>query len=278
MAGRNIHFSSGSTFLTWLIISIVILVLPRSTTEGINNWFIETFQPILEKGRQIQMDALDEDENAAAKVSKREYVLLQNDFDNLHSQMLELLSDYEKLSKVRSDLPRFYSGIRTAMVTGTQSGLTHEIIINKGREDQIEPGQYVLSLETNSIIGVVREVSDFIAKVRLVTDVKQDVEIRIRRKGSTRNIGAMMFGDGKRDCKVSMIDRVEDIRVGDMVYGAAQPGIMDIPIIIGKVTEVKPDEQHPLLWDITVRPAENMRQLEEVAVVIGSEDIPSQED
>ncbi|MHC5082599.1 MAG: rod shape-determining protein MreC [Planctomycetota bacterium] len=275
MAGRNIHFSSGSTFLTWLIIGIVILVVPRSTTERINNWFIETFQPILEKGRQIQMDAVETVETDT--VSLDQHQQLQSDFDNLHSQMLQLLSDYEKLSKVRSELPRFHSGLLPATVTGTLNGLTHEIIINKGSEDRVEPGQYVLSMNSNSIIGVVRETGDLISKVRLVTDAKQDIEIRIRRKDTTQDIGAMMFGDDKRDCKIAMIERIEDIRKGDMVYAAAQPGVMDIPIIIGRVSDVRPDEQHRLLWDITVQPAEDMRQLKDVMVVIGSEEIPNQE-
>ena len=173
-----------------------------------------------------------------------------------------------KRLRIRSGLPRFHSGVTMADVTGQGSGLTQELLINKGSTDGVQPGNYVMSPGQNSIIGVVREASEQMARVRLLTDTNQSIEIRIRRDGTGQDIGALMFGNGKRGCTVAMVEREKDIRAGDAVYAAARTGLLDIPMIIGEVSDVQPDENSPLLWKISVQPAENAFTLKTAAVII----------
>ena len=77
-----------------------------------------------------------------------------------------------------------------------------------------------------------------------------------------------MFGNGKRACTIAMVEREKDIRVGDAVYAAPRTGQLDIPIIIGQVWQVQPDEASPLLWKIVVQPAEDASALKTVAVIV----------
>ena len=61
---------------------------------------------------------------------------------------------------------------------------------------------------------------------------------------------------------------IERVDVGDVVFAATKPGYLNIPIVIGEVTAVEPDDEHPLLWEITVQPVEDMTQLSDVAVIV----------
>ena len=106
------------------------------------------------------------------------------------------------------------------------------------------------------------------SRVRLLTDANQQIEVRIRRDGTTVDIPAMMTGNGKDGCIISLVEREKDVRPGDAVYAAPRPGLLDTPVIIGQVTSVMPDEESPLLWKIFVQPTEIPATLKTVAVVV----------
>lgn len=268
MAARHFHFSNASLLTSFIIFALVLQFVPDKYTSSINNMFVDMFNPLLKIGRDIQMDAVRLRPGQEEAVSRDDYERLWKVYKNLHAQLLDLHANYEEVTKIRSSLPQFFSGMVLAHVTAAPGSFAHEVIINKGSNALIEPGQYVLSGQQNSIIGVVREAAEQMARVRLLTDENQSIEIRIRREGSDKDIGAMMFGTGKTLCKIGMIEREQDIRAGDTVYAAPQPGKLDIPIVIGEVIEVRPDDLHPLLWDITVQPVEDMTRIDSVAVIV----------
>ena len=77
-----------------------------------------------------------------------------------------------------------------------------------------------------------------------------------------------MTGDGRDGCRIGLIPIKEyDVRVGDTVYASAKLGLLDTPIVIGEVAQVKPDRNTPVLWDIHVRPIFPAR-LTEIAVIV----------
>jgi len=268
MAARKFHLSNASLLTSFFIFAVVLQFMPRKYTSPVNNMFFDLFNPVLKIGRDVQMDAMRLPAGQQDAVSRADYEKLWKVYKNMHAQLLKLHGDYERLAKMRTALPQFFSGIVQAHVTSTPSSFSHEIIINKGSDAYVRPGQYVLSAQQNSVIGVVRETAEQMARVRLLTDANQGIEVRIRREGSDKDIGGMMFGTGKVVCKVSMIEREQDVRAGDTVYAAPQPGKLDIPIVIGEVIDVQTDELHPLLWDITVQPVEDMSRIDMVAIIV----------
>ena len=253
-----------------LCAGLALLLLPRTLTKKINLGFGKTFAPVLRIGRQFQTETAAMPGPDAQHVSREEHNKLWKNYKNLHAQLMKLQENYETVSRLRSGLPRFYSGVTVGEVTGAGTGLSHELLINKGAVDGIRPGCYVMSPGQNSIVGVVRETSERMSRMRALTDANQSIEIRIRRDGTSQDIGALMFGNGKRGCTVSMVERQKDVRVGDAVYAAARPGTLDIPMIIGEVSEVLPDEESPLLWKISVQPAEQAFTLTTVAVIVST--------
>lgn len=271
MAGRNIRFSNASLFFSFLIAGVVLLFLPNRLTSKISFFFYDTFEAILHIGRDIQMDALRLRPGQEETVTQSDYEKLWRAYNNANAQLRKLNEKYEQLANLRSGLPSFHSGILLAEVTGLVSSYSHEIIINQGSEAGIRAGQCVLDEQTSGVIGLVQETADTLARVRLITDEKQNLEILIRREGTDKNIRAMMIGNGQNACKIPLLDREQDVREGDTVYAAAYPGWLEIPIIVGEVVRVEPDEFDPLFWDVTVQPAMDLSRLEHVAVIVPNE-------
>lgn len=271
MAGRNSHFSNSSVFLTFLIAAIVLFLLPQHITSKISLSFYDIFEPILQSRRDTQANTLDPRSDSAETISYSEYARLWKSFQNQRAQLLALHEKHERLARVRTGLPRSFCGVKLARITGTGSNYSHEVVINEGHDALIRPGQYVLSEQGDALVGVVSETAEAVAKVRLITDSKQSLEVRIRRQGTQKDIGAIMAGNGTNSCRISMINRQQDVREGDTVFAAAVPNKLDVPVVVGEVVRVVEDENHPLLWDITVMPAEDMTQLNKVAVIIADE-------
>ena len=267
MAGKHFQLSTGSLFLTWLIAAIVVLLLPASVTDKAHLVFHKSFMPILELGRKAQLSATGGTSDTGA-ISQAEHVKLWKDYQNLHAQLLQLHTDYETLSQIRSGLPQPFSELVLARVTGSVNSFTHEIIINKGEDAGVQPGQYVLSAGQNNIVGIVEQTGQQVAKVLLLTDAGQKIPVQILHEGQDTGIGGLMVGDGKTGCKIANIKWERRVEVGDAVFARAHPGLLNAPVIIGKVTEVKPDEKQPLLRDISVEPLEDMSRLRDVAVIV----------
>ncbi|MBL7214569.1 MAG: rod shape-determining protein MreC [Phycisphaerae bacterium] len=268
MAGRHFHLSNGSLFFTWLIAGVVLLLLPKDKTSKVWDVFRKTFDPVLKIGRNINDEYPPMPLNPDEAVTGEQYKELWKDYNNLKATLRELHNDYDKLASIRSQIPHPYGGLVIAQVIGTLSSYRHDVVINKGSSDGIKTGQYVLSAKKNSVVGVVLESSDRYAKVRVLTDSKQSIEIRIVNEAKERDIPGLMFGNGKSACKIKMIEWEKKVEVGDVVFAAAKPGYLNVPVVIGEVADVVRDDKHPLLWDITVQPAEDMTRLDDVAVIV----------
>ena len=279
MVGRDIHFSNASMFSSLLIAALVLFLCPKKHTSKVSLFFHDAFQPILQIGRADRIDTERLGSNSEAVVSHDKYARLWKSYNNLHAQLLSLHEDYERLANIRSGLPQLSTeGLVMAKITGNRSNYSRELIINKGSKASVLPGQFVLSEQKDAIVGVVSESSETAAKVRLITDTMQTLEIHICRNGTDSYIRAMMVGNGTDTCSISMIDQQQDIREGDVVYAAAVPDKLNIPLVVGEITSVHPDDQHPLLWKITVRPAEDMSRLNNVAVIVADERLLKRKD
>ncbi|MHC4325171.1 MAG: hypothetical protein ACYSUX_12980 [Planctomycetota bacterium] len=78
-----------------------------------------------------------------------------------------------------------------------------------------------------------------------------------------------MEGSGNNSAKIMMVKMDEgEVKVGENVFALKNPGFLDAPMIVGKVSEWNRNQKNPSLWDITVLPACNIEQLEDVAIII----------
>jgi rod shape-determining protein MreC len=255
---------SAGMLLTWCMLTgLILFFTPQSLTGRLQFAFARIFRIPLSISRNISLSVRTQ-QPLGDVVSRKEYNQLQNHLANVTEELFEKHKKLEKLSRLRN---RLY-GLENArlmpadVITSVIDGSHGELIINRGADDGLAKDQFVLG--NNSIIGTVSEVDARTACVKLLTDPASKLAVEL----TDSKVHRLMYGSGGNIAKVRQLQLKHKISVGDVVKAAKKPGLLDTPMITGKVAQCKRDEQNPSLWDVTVKPACDIESLKEVAVII----------
>ena len=255
---------------TWFMLAgLIFLFAPQNLTNKFHFAFAHIFRWPLSIGRNISLSARTQ-QPLTDVVSRREYDKLrrnhnklQNHLANLTEQLHKEHQKVEKLSGLRNRLPLKGAKLVLAdVIRDFTNGLRSEFTINRGENDGLAKGQFVLG--DNSIIGTVSYISSRTAQVRLVTDPKSKIAVKI----AQLNIDRLMQGDSSNYAKIKLIPIKYRVKVDDIVYAREKPGFLDASMIAGKVAQCKRDDENPSLWDITVEPVCDVKKLSNVAVIV----------
>jgi cell shape-determining protein MreC len=243
---------------TWFTLAgFIFLFSPKNMTNKLQFSFHRIFSWPLSIGRNISLSAGTR-QPLGDVVSRDEYERLLNYLANVTQQRNDAQQNIEKLSKMRNKPAWERMGFVFAdVITVSINDLRSELILNRGRDDGLAKGQFVLA--DNSIIGTISDVDAHTAKVRLFTDPKSITAVRIG--GSDW----LMQGNGNNLAKVEMIKH--KVKIGTEIMASKRPGFLDTPMIIGKVARCELNAQ-PLVWDIMVEPVCNIQKAENVAIIV----------
>ncbi len=254
---------SGRMLFTWLMLAgFILFFTPRDLTNKLQFAFVSIFGLPLRLGRNVSLSARSEP-LVAEVVSLGIYNRLQNHLANVTEQLYQEHQVVEVLSGLRNRFALEGANLVCADVITTSVGTRHsELIINRGENDGLAKGQFVLS--DNSIVGTISDISSRTAQVRLFTDPESKIAVKIGAVKTER----LIHGRGNDSAKVKLLSRKYKIRVGDKVLARKKPGFLDAPIILGVVAKCRTDDENPTLWDVTVRPVCDIEQLKTVSVII----------
>jgi len=186
---------------------------------------------------------------------------------NYIANLEETLAQERKKLKMLSGLYNTYvwEGTDFALadvITKIVEGSRNELTIACRKTNGLDEGQFVLG--DNSIIGTISDVSSRTASVKLFTDPTSSIAVKI----GELDLKKWMQGNGNNTAKIPLVSIEHKIKKDDDVFARKKAKFLDAPVIIGKVAELKRDDKNPLFWDITVVPACDIGQLEDVAVII----------
>jgi len=254
---------SGRMLFTWFMLAaFILLFMPQNLTNKLQFAFVRIFNLPLSLGRSISLSARGEP-LVAEVVSHGVYNRLQNHLVNVTEQLYQEHQVVEALSGLRNRYALEGAKLVCADVITRSIGKgCSELIINRGENDGLAKGQFVLS--DNSVVGTIFDVSLRTAQVRLFTDPESKIAVMIQGV----NMERLIQGSGKDSAKVKLLSRKYKIRVGDKVLACKKPGFLDAPIVIGTVTRCRRDDETPSLWDVTVKPVCDIEQLNSVGVII----------
>jgi len=262
MAKKQIKFS-GRILVAWLTLAgFILLFAPQHFTDKFQLAFVRIFRGPLIAVRNFTLFARQR-QSSTDVVSRSKYTRLRN---HLANNIQLLRQERQKVEKLSGLYDRFVwkganfvlADVITAFIDASRS----DFIINRGKNDGLAKGQFVL--DHYSIIGTISDLDSRTAQVRLVTDPKSKIAVRI----AELNVGRIMKGNGNNSAKIQLLPIKHKVKIGDIVYVRKKPGFLDIPMIVGTVAKCKMDDENPLLWDITVKPACEIRRLNSVAVII----------
>ena len=256
MARQQIKVSRRILFTWFMLVGFIFLLAPQNLTNKFQLTFAHIFRWPLSIGRSISLSSRVQPE-LTDMVSRRKYNQLQNHLANVTEELNQEKEKVEKLSKMRDRRALEGAGLMIAyVITASSDGF----IINRGEGDGLEKGQFVLA--DNSIIGTICEVSPRTARVELITETTSNIAVTI---GGLKTV---LQGDGKGAAKVRMFSIKHDVKIGDNVYACKKPGYLDTTMVVGTIAHCERDSENPLLWDVTVKPACDIQQLSDVAVIV----------
>jgi rod shape-determining protein MreC len=235
---------------------LILFFIPQNLTNRFQFAFARVFRLPLSVGRAITLSARAQPQLSDV-VSRRKYDQLQNYLANITRELSEERQKVKELSGLRNRRPLEGAGLMLAeVITASAEGL----IINRGETDGLQKGQFVLG--DNSIIGTISDVSPRTARVELITETTSNMAVEI---GELKTV---IQGCGKNSAKVKLVSTKHAVKVGDDVYACKKQGFLDVPMIIGTISECNRDNENPLLWDITVKTACDIERLNNVTVII----------
>jgi rod shape-determining protein MreC len=241
---------------------LILLFSPRAVTSKFQFAFARFFHWPLSAGRNVPLAA--KTEVPAQNDSGRKETQYQNYIANLEEELRQKNQMVQQLTNSRARL-RGLEGAKLVpadIITSSIEGLRGELIINRGSDDGLAKGLFVIG--DNSVIGTITELSERSAKVRLLSDSSSTVQVNI----PSVEINMLMQGGGGNLAKIKLVPIKHKINAGDEVLVRKKPGFLDIAMIAGTVQQCKRDNKNPALWDITVKPACDIGKLNNVAVIV----------
>lgn len=259
---KRVGLLSGHVLFIWLMLfGLILMFCPQGLTNALQFAFARVFYLPLSISRSIS--SARGEPYVAEVVSRGVYDRLQNHLANVMEQLYQEHQVVEVLSGMRN---RFaLEGallVRADVITLSIGKECSELIINRGEEDGLAAGQFVLG--DNSIVGKISDVSQRTAQVKLFTDPASKIAVKIGRANTER----LIQGDGRDSAKVQLMSRKYEVKVGDKVMARKKPGFLDAPIIVGVVAKCIRDDVNPSMWDITVRPVCDIESLKSVSVIV----------
>lgn len=296
--------SRRAVFFLMLLFSVVTLLLPPAWTDPAKH-VVQFLVPAQHLTRAATLTAVDSAAKSAGQdEGTPELDLLTRELAAQKSLALELQEEIDRLRALRAhQLPpaiplldakvvaRDVVDARDSMLVarGTSRSVNARdwvasyFFVDRGAASAIEQGQAVLS--TECLLGRVEQVSPYMSRVQLFTDVDSPrVEVRIAAQtgGSVEFIDYVcsLRGIGRGRMAIENVESryvqpsppeeetaPRGIRVGDMVFSA--PGQLGLPspMAVGKIVELKENPQKRLVYDLIVEPLVSAEQLRDVFIV-----------
>jgi cell shape-determining protein MreC len=143
------------------------------------------------------------------------------------------------------------------------------LVLDCGRDRCVQPGQ--IAIGEACVWGRIAEVGRWTSLVRRLVDagyrdVVQIVGQRAATRGLRRGPQGVLEGTGGQLARISRVDVTEPIEVGDMVYTAAETGVLPRPVLYGQVARV----ERPVgsaYWEIWMNPAAGRQAPERLLVL-----------
>ncbi len=267
MAMRKIRVPERVLFISFLLTGLIFLFAPQKLTNKFQFAFVRVFGLPLSIGRDISLSAYGFMASAEGSpddvVSRKRYDKLHNRLANVTEWLKQERQKVETLSGLRNRPA--WKGVNFVLadiITSSIDGLHSELIINRGKEDGLTVDQFVLANE--SIIGTICKVDTRTARIRLITDPASQIAVKIEGLNKDR----ILQGTGDNSAKVKLLPTKYRVEVDEVVYAQKKPGFLSTPVIVGTVAQCESNKDNPLLWDITVKPACDIANLTEVAVIV----------
>ena len=262
MAIKQSNISEQTLFTSLILAGFVMFFVSQNLTNKLQLAFVRVFNKPLAICRNLTLAASNQ-QSLANAVDQSKYISLRNLLANNNQWLRQEHQNIEKLSGLRNrSVWKGANFVLADVITSFADISRSELIINRGKNDGLVNGQFVLGDE--SIVGTICEIDSNTARIRLLTDPASRITVKI----GELDIQCVMQGNGDESASIKMVPQKYKIENGDIVCAQKKPGFLDVSMITATVAQCKADDDNPLLWEIEVEPACDVKRLKTVTVII----------
>jgi rod shape-determining protein MreC len=117
-------------------------------------------------------------------------------------------------------------------------------------------------VQYHGLVGLVIAVSQYSAKVLLITDPSSGVDALVQQSRAR----GVIEGLGGTECTWRFVLREEPIKIGDRIITSGMDGVFPKGVVVGVVAQID-SERDSLFHSIVVEPSVNLSTLEEVYIL-----------
>lgn len=282
MNNKWVRTSKRMMFLYFTLGGLIFLFSPARLTGKLQLAYARVFSWPISTGRQLTLasrtalpaeasspgdyaQAIDAHRQLQDKLATLEtrYRKLQNHLANREAQLQQAQRRIDELTRLRTVPEWDRMSFQQAGIISVSGQGQSELIVDRGQEDGLVVGQYVLG--DLSMIGVVSAVSPQTARIKLITDPTSKIPVRL----AEMDAGGVMQGTGSGTAEIANVDtKRKTPRVGERVHAVKTPGFPGVPIVTAEVIDSRRDPDNPILWTIRVKPVCEIANLTDVAIII----------
>jgi len=171
-----------------------------------------------------------------------------------------------RLQKLLDFKQQYVSATVPAQVIGTSgSDRSRVVYIDKGSADGLRSEQAVIT--PDGIVGKLRDVFPHTAQVLLISDPSSGAGVIL---ASTR-IRGILRGSANGGVQINNLTADSRIKPGEQVITSGGDLVFPRGIPVGTIEKIEPDPQHQPYTAITIKPAADLSELEEVLVITGTQ-------
>ena len=181
-------------------------------------------------------------------------------------RMEALQADNARMKALRDSMKQIDSQVAYDMLVADVVGMApvasiHQVVIDKGAADGVQVGHAVL--DDDGLVGQVMEVSQFSARVLLITDTRHGLPVEALRNG----VRAVASGTGQLDrLQLEGLPLTADIRLGDKFITSGLGGRFPYGYPVGEVQAVRPGPSHVFAM-VSVRPSAHLDRVRHLLVI-----------
>ncbi|MCX6112865.1 MAG: rod shape-determining protein MreC [Proteobacteria bacterium] len=190
-------------------------------------------------------------ENAVLK--NRIHQLTESEYEN--SRLKKLLLLRERLA-----IPM----ISAEVVSKDSSSIFKTIRINKGENNGIKISMPVINYD--GVVGQIIRVFGDYSDVLLITDPNSDIDAMVQEDRAR----GVIEGLAKNECRLKYLERLDDVRKGDVILTSGLEKRFPKGIIIGQVQDVR-KKKFGITQEVIIKPSVDFNRIEEVFVVVISQ-------
>jgi rod shape-determining protein MreC len=193
---------------------------------------------------------------------------LQKQLDELRLQRAALAQDAQEGQRLRTllDFRQNYaaSTVAAQIIGSSGSDQSRLLILDKGAKDGLKPDMAVIT--PTGIVGKLRDVFPHTAQLLLISDPSAGAGVIF---ASTR-IHAILRGSPTGHIIINNLTPDSRIKTGETVLTSGGDGVFPRGLPVGTIESIVLDPEHQPYTLITLKPAVDLNQLDEVLVVTGT--------